>query len=222
MQRNFLLSITHELKSPLASIRLILDTFRRRPNLQPEQVTKLTQSAIIETERLQELVENLLLASRLEASYQPQPEDIRIDDMVRDIFEKIKIKYPKATFTLKSPEAVYLHADAAGIESVLSNLIENAAKYSGSDKPVTVSLIEKAKNLVIEVADEGIGISDDDKALVFRRFYRAGNEDTRTTKGTGLGLYIVQEITQRHGGHVLVRDNQPRGTVFEVQFPMSA
>jgi len=101
---------------------------------------------------------------------------------------------------------------------LVSNLLENANKYSPKDKIITIELRESAEVVELSVKDEGCGISDEEKKNVFRKFYRIGNEQTRTAKGTGLGLYLCKKIADDHQGSITVTDNQPRGTNFTVRF----
>jgi len=219
-RRNFLLSITHELKSPIASIRLVLETFLKR-KLKPEQTERLGKNAIKDSERLNELVNNLLLAAKLEAEYQPHLESIQLDDLVKDITEGMTEKFEKVQFekNIQSPVSEF-QGDQMGLVSVVTNLIENAVKYNMSDFPkIKISLSENQEGFNLEIADNGIGISDKEKKKIFQRFYRVGNEDTRSTKGTGLGLYIVNEIVKGHQGKIQVKDNNPSGTVFQIFFP---
>ena len=218
-QRNFLLSITHELKSPLASIKLVLETFKKRPELPKERVSQLANAGNTEADRLQELVENLLLAAKLEAAYQPVFEPIDVVGVTRLIFEKLTMKYPLVVWELEPKGKSIIEADKMALFSLLLNLVENAAKYSGGSKSVKVRVTQKPKFLLIEVLDSGSGISSADKSLVFDRFYRAGSEDTRTSKGTGLGLYIVQQVVKSHRGRVSIKDNLPKGSIFEVILP---
>jgi signal transduction histidine kinase len=103
--------------------------------------------------------------------------------------------------------------------SVVYNLIENAIKYSPPETPLAIKLTSENGLAVLRVADEGYGIPELERKKIFKKFYRVGNEDTRRTKGTGLGLYIVERIVALHGGRIHVMPNQPRGTVFEIKFP---
>ena len=218
-QRNFLLSITHELKSPLAGIRLALETMRRRV-LPEEMRATLTTRALDETTRLTTLVEDLLLSARLDTQYEPNLEPIDLGVLGRDWVERMAAKYPEVAFALElDGEEFSVLADRYGINSVLSNLLENAVKYLGDGSSVKVVVCERGRDVHIEVRDDGLGISDEEKARVFDKFYRIGNEDTRSTKGTGLGLYIVHEVIRAHKGSVSVRDNVPRGTVFAICLP---
>jgi len=218
-QRNFLLSITHELKSPLSSIRLILETFQKRA-LKPEQREKFTNSALQETDRLTTLVNDLLLAAKIETTYQPLKEPIPLTDSVRDIVSKLKIKFPEAQFTVDSqPADIFIEGDRLGITSTLINLIENALKYSPKPATIDVSLKATDTQVTIDVADQGLGINDKEKKKVFEKFYRVGSEDTRKTKGTGLGLFIVNEIIKAHQGNITILDNEPKGSRFRIELP---
>lgn len=220
-QRNFLLSITHELKSPIASIKLALDTFMKRPNLKPEQIQMLTKGALTETERLHNLVNNILLAARIENSFQILPEQLSIEQLIHDNLRQVRTKFPNVRFDFQTIGKIpTLEVDRLGLNSVVVNLLENAVKYSPTGDEVKIKLYKEGTNIVFEVADKGVGITDENKTKVFEKFYRVGNEDTRKTKGTGLGLYIVKTMLQAHQGNVTILDNQPRGTIFKVALPV--
>ncbi|MCO6479403.1 MAG: HAMP domain-containing histidine kinase [Phaeodactylibacter sp.] len=219
-QRNFLLSITHELKSPLASIRLVLETFQRR-ELPRDKAASLTRNALLETERLNKLVNDLLLSAKLESAYQLHQEPVNLAQLVEDIFDQMEAKYPKASFTFNKKTAVEdTMGDVAGLSSVVINLLENAVKYSGEDADIEACISQSGNTVRMEVSDQGIGIEDQEKERIFEKFYRIGSEDTRKTKGTGLGLYIVNEIVKAHKGKIAVLDNEPRGTIFRVEIPV--
>ena len=219
-RRNFLLSITHELKSPIASIKLVLETFIKR-KLKPEMTRKLTEGALEETERLNNLVNDLLLSAKLEVSYQPNFEPLNLSYLVGELVERLTAKYPNVRFDFeKKGDIPTIEADKLGMTSVALNLLENAVKYSNGDPRIEVELGLKNNKINFEVADNGIGISDKEKKRIFEKFYRVGNEDTRTTKGTGLGLFIVQQIVEAHEGTISVSDNQPNGTRFQIELPI--
>lgn len=215
-QKNFILSITHELKSPIATIRLVLDTFIKR-KLAEDTIRNLSANGLKETERLLTLVNDLLLSARLETAYQPNLELIRLPELIREILSN----YPhnKVSFECSQP-ALELAADKTGITSILTNLIENGIKYAPDNSPLSISLKQIAQQAEIAVTDQGFGIPDREKKHIFSKFYRIGNEDTRKSKGTGLGLYIVAEIVRAHHGEIKVVDNQPRGTKFVVSLPL--
>lgn len=219
-KRNFLLSISHELKSPLASIRLILETIQKR-ELTPEQLNKFTTNGIHENDRLNTLVNNLLIATRMETTYIPHFEIIDLNSLLADILEHFRIIH--GDFKLDShiqDDLKPIRAERSGLVSIINNLIENAVKYSLKDKYIYISVLQDDENTIITVKDRGMGIPDEEKRNVFNRFYRIGNEETRQTKGTGLGLYILKQIVLAHNGKVNLKDNQPHGTTFEIYLPI--
>lgn len=222
-QRNFLLSITHELKSPIASIRLAFDTFLKRKDLlKPAQIGRLSQNAIKETERLHTLVNNILLAARIESSFHLSKGEVQMNDLLANIINTLREKYPNTRFAYDAkPDAPIIQADKMAITSVVLNLLENAVKYCPKGTEIKVQLKKILDHLVFEIIDQGEGIPDVEKERIFDKFYRIGNEDTRKTKGTGLGLYIVKNIILQHKGKIQVKDNQPRGAIFEVSLPIN-
>lgn len=218
-QRNFLLSITHELKSPIASIRLILDTFIKR-NLKQEQIQRFARNGVKEATRLLRLVENILLAARLDSGFHLSKGNVNMKFLIRDIIDQLQQKHPNTLFSLQMDRDVpVIQADTVAVTSIALNLLENAVKYCPPDTHVDVTVRNRDGFVLLEIADEGKGIPDEDKKKIFDKFYRVGNEDTRTTKGTGLGLYLVKSLVEEHNGSISVRDNEPNGTIFSIQLP---
>ncbi len=219
-QKNFLLSVTHELKSPLASIKLYLQTILKR-DLEAEQRQSFISKSLLDIERLDDLVENMLLATRIEnKSYSFPKEEINLTDLVEKIVARLQIHVcsKEALITDIDPN-VFITGDKFALSSVISNLIENAVKYSPNCVPIHVSLQRLSNGKVsFKVADMGIGIPDEEKPKIFDKFYRVGSEDTRKTKGTGLGLFIVKQVLDHHQALIKVKNNAPKGTVFEVSF----
>ena len=219
-RRNFLLSITHELKSPIASIRLVLETILKR-SLKEEQINHFGSSALKETDRLNDLVNNLLLAAKIETAYQPVLEEIELNAFLKDICDTMREKFPKAQISFQSStDYTIIEGDQMGLTSIAVNLIENAIKYSTEAAIIAIQLSEKNKKVFLTFTDNGIGIPDQEKKRIFEQFYRIGNEDTRKTKGTGLGLYIVAQIVKAHGGKIEVRDHPTGGSVFKIEMPL--
>jgi len=221
-RRNFLLSITHELKSPIASIKLVLETFIKR-ELSGAHINQLSANALKETERLNALVSDLLLAAKVETAYTPHLETVNLKQFLGDIIERLQNKYPKVKFTFRQPtDEILMQADKTGLTSVAVNLLENAVKYGAENPKIATVLRQNDKGVIsLEIADNGIGIPDKEKSKIFERFYRVGNEDTRKTKGTGLGLYIVNQIVLAHKGTIQVMNNRPQGTIFSISLPAS-
>ncbi len=220
-QRNFLLSITHELKSPIAGIRLILETFQKRRELPEAMQEKLSTNGLRETDRLTALVEDLLLSAKLESGYQLNNEPLDLGEVIWEAADKVAAKYPTAAIDVRLEEDLpFIRADRLGISSVAINLIENAAKYSPEPAEIAVALRRGGpRELIWTVADNGQGIPDEYKDRIWRKFYRIGSENTRNTKGTGLGLFIVKELVKRHEGHIEVVDHVPQGTKFIIHLP---
>lgn len=217
--RNFLLSITHELKSPLASIKLILQTFGKR-QLKQEQIEKFSKNALNETERLESLVNNLLLAARMETTkVEIHKENVELFPLLDGIRENIIGKNPEVNIELDVKDDAVIFADNKAMISIFINLIENAIKYSDKPSHIIISHSYETKQDEIYIKDNGWGIPDEEKKRIFNKFYRSGNEDTRKTKGTGLGLYIVQQIIQAHKGEISISDNSPRGSIFSIYLP---
>jgi signal transduction histidine kinase len=218
-QRNFLLSITHELKSPLSSVKLSLQTMMKRV-LEPEQKDKLLSNSISDVVRLESLVDNILFAAKIERNAHGfSNEDLNLSELTIIVIEKFLLN--KKNITLKSTiqDSVYFNTDRMGYTSVLINLIENAIKYSEENSEVTIVLSDDETNIFLEVKDNGYGIPKEEKEKVFDKFYRVGNEDTRKSKGTGLGLYIVKRFVEIYNGTVELTDNIPNGSIFKITFP---
>lgn len=217
-QRNFLLSITHELKSPIASIQLVLETFRKR-ELKIEQTQKLANNGLVDTARLHKLVQDMLLAARMEGGYQYSFEPIMLQELLGECIELVQPKY-KGIIQLYAPkESVVQEIDKTMLTSAVLNLLENAVKYAGESEKIDLYLKEKRDRIVIEIWDQGAGIPKTERNKVFTKFYRIGSEETRKTKGTGLGLYIVKQVIDAHRGHITIKDNQPQGSIFIINLP---
>jgi signal transduction histidine kinase len=221
-QNNFLLSITHELKSPLASLKLSMQTLQKR-NLETTQVQRLAHISMDDIDRLENLVENILLASKIDsANFKLNKDLVNLSEITETIFARIAEKCKgQRMFKATIAKDVYLHADKLSITSVIYNLIENAIKYSKDGAHIMVHLHGDDKQATLSVSDTGIGIPEAEKTKIFDRFYRIGNEDTRTTKGTGLGLFIVKQIVAYHNGNITIHNNSPQGSIFQVTLPLS-
>lgn len=220
-KKNFLLSVTHELKSPLASIKILLQTIQKR-DLTKEQVLDFIGKSLRDIERLDDMVENMLLASKIDNhSYNFPKDKFNLSVLVDSIVNRLQITKCEGTQQIIDAEIeskIEITGDKFALTSVVTNLIENAIKYSGPCETVDVKLFSRDEKIYLEVADHGIGIADHEKTRIFERFYRVGSEETRNTKGTGLGLYIVKEVLDKHQASIKVKDNRPVGSIFEVVF----
>lgn len=218
-ERNFLLSITHELKSPLASAKLNLQTLTQR-QLSPEQQKLLLRNTEADVIRLNDLVEKILLASKIGAdSFQFPKEEVNFSEIAEDCGDSIQLRNSGSELNVQVEEGIWVNGDEVMLKSLILNLIENAIKYAPKNTPIGLSLNKKGDMAVLEVSDEGNTIPDSEKVRIFERFYRMGNEDTRTSIGVGLGLYIVQQVTIMHHGKVMIVDKMPQGKIFRVEIP---
>ena len=217
-QKNFMLSITHELKSPIASARLQIETLLKRQLPQQKQEFVLNQ-ALQETERLDALVEKILLANRIESSaYLIQKEHFNLSELCQKIIDNLKGSLLKNnTIITQIKEDIKVYGDEMAFTSIITNLLDNASKYSNQQSTIEFILCKDNDIVTLIVKDEGIGITPADEAIVFNKFYRAGNEETRNTKGTGLGLYIVKNLVKMHQGTIKINSNKPKGTIFTMQ-----
>jgi two-component system, OmpR family, sensor histidine kinase CiaH len=217
-QQNFAMAITHELKTPLAVARLSLETIQKH-KLDEERQRKLLDKTLQETLRLDTLINNILISSQLDHDgYKASKEDINFSDLTRLLIEELKTRYTDKQVTTRIEENVHVYGDPLLLKLLVSNLLENANKYAGKQTHIHCNLYRKDQKAVLEVSDEGIGIPNEEKKMVFEKFYRVGNEQTRRTKGTGLGLFICKKIAQSHGGDIKVVDNVPQGSTFIVTF----
>ncbi len=219
-QQNFLLSITHELKSPIASVQLILETLEKR-QLRPEQIQKLSKNGLSENQRLLKLVQDLLLAARVEGGYEYSFEAINIEDLIKECVGWAENRFRgKINLQSDAPNLVLERVDYSTLSSAIFNLLENAIKYAPDAPSIDIVLYRKQQFCVIEIKDQGPGIPKTERQKVFNKFYRLGQENTRKTKGTGLGLYIVKKVVEAHQGSIQIKENQPSGTIFLISLPL--
>ncbi|MBP6335445.1 MAG: two-component sensor histidine kinase [Bacteroidia bacterium] len=217
-QKNFLLSITHEFKSPLASIKLYLQTILRH-NLEREKEISFINNAIYDTERLNNLVENALLANLINhKGYNFDREEINLSAFVRLIVQKFQNVPNHEKIYSHIEDGIYILGDKNALHLLLSNLLENAWKYSPEEKSIVVDLEKTSGGIKLCISDNGVGIPDEYKSKIFQKFFRIGNEETRKSKGTGLGLFIVKHIVEGHEGKIFVMDNKPQGTIICAEF----
>lgn len=219
-QKNFLLSITHEFKSPLAAIKLNLQTIQKR-DLERGKQQEVIKRALLETERINLLVENALFASRLENNnFELHFETIDLSEFFQHLIQEyIERQDHDHQFKEIILPGVFITGDKMALSSMLFNLLENAEKYSPDNTEIEISLSRHLHEAIITIRDQGIGIDEAERTRIFEKFYRVGNEDTRRTKGTGLGLFIVQHIVNLHKGTIKVRGNHPNGSIFEIRIP---
>jgi signal transduction histidine kinase len=219
-QNNFLLSVTHELKTPIAANKLYLQTIQKR-NPSEEMRSDLLNKALKENQRLEHLIDNILNAARVEnRALQPIKESVDLVPFINALVVQFRKRYPNATIEVTQAPQKTVHFDVFMIETVLSNLVDNAVKYSHDNAQIQINASLTDTQVLLTVSDIGIGIKQEDQAAIFSKFYRIGNEETRTQKGSGLGLFIAQEFLKLHGGSIQYKQNSPTGSVFQLTLPI--
>lgn len=217
-QQNFMMAVTHELKTPISVARLNLETLQKY-SLEPEKQKKLIRNALDETARLNFLTNNILIASQLEGGrYESAKEELDLSDLLKDRIQDYRNRFPERVFRDSIEPDADIKGDPLLLQILINNLVENAIKYSPRESPVTAILQKKDKGIRLQILDEGPGIPDAEKKKIFTRFYRIGNEATRTKQGTGLGLYLCSIIANGHNADISVTNNEPNGSNFAVVF----
>jgi signal transduction histidine kinase len=223
-QQNFLMAASHEFRTPISTLRLLVQTLLLRELSKEKQQAYLTHMGH-EVDRLEDLSERLLATSRLaQGMNQVRASRLEFDELVRQILERqrevLEARGARLHFD-SGPNPVLVDLDPEAFGLVLSNLLDNAVKYSpGAEKPVWIRLWASQTQAVLEVEDRGIGIRRTEAAHIFEPFYRVGDEQTRNTRGLGLGLYLVRGITELMGGSVQA-EPLPQGTRFSLRFPLA-
>jgi signal transduction histidine kinase len=217
-QQNFMMAVTHELKTPISVTRLNLETLQKY-NLSPEKQKKLLRTTLDETERLNSLTNNILISSQLEGGgYKQSQEEMDLSDLLKDCITDFRNRFPERVVRENIGPDTEIKGDALLLQMLINNLLENAAKYSPREAPITVVLQKRQDRVELQVIDEGPGIPETEKKKIFSKFYRIGNEETRKTQGTGLGLYLCRKIARDHNADILVTNNEPHGSNFTVIF----
>lgn len=214
-QQNFMMAITHELKTPIAVAQLNLETLIKR-KLDEHQQQRLIKNTLQETVRLNALCNNMLLSSQIDAGgYRMTYEELNLSELVEKSAYDFESRYPQKPFIHKIQTDVFVRGDELLLQMAVNNLIDNAIKYSPKTSPVIVTLEQEA-GIFLTIEDEGCGISESDKKKVFDKFYRAGNLATKTSKGTGLGLYLTFKVIKAHHGTIVINDRLPCGTTLSI------
>jgi two-component system sensor histidine kinase CiaH len=217
-QQNFMMAVTHELKTPIAVARLNLETMQKY-SLDPEKQKKLIRITLEETSRLNFLTNNILISSQLEGGGYPfSKEELDLSDLLKDCVQDFRNRFPDREFSEHIEPDAEIKGDPLLLQILVNNLLENAIKYSPKESRIDATLKKTDSVLQLEIADEGPGIPDEEKKKIFSKFYRIGNEATRKTKGTGLGLYLCSKIADDHNADILVTNNTPHGSIFVVEF----
>ena len=213
-QHNFLLSVTHEFKSPLSVIKLILQTLPH-PNLSADKRSEMLEQGNEEVDRLEAMINNLLTTTKVDAAYKPNFETIRLSQFLDAEFKHLEGRY-RQNIDFQLIDDPRIRIDRELFKLVINNIIDNAAKYTNTATDIRFVSKQKGDKAYISIIDNGPGIPDSEKQKVFEKFYRIENEETRKTQGTGLGLYLVKEILKLHEAEIRIKDNKPSGTEIEI------
>lgn len=223
-QDAFLNAVTHELKTPIASIRLYLETLKTR-DIEPEKRQEFYDVMLADSERLLNTVEQVLLASRArEQKRLLNISEINLSALLRECVERIRHRYELPENAISLPVAedkIKISGDTDELQAVFTNLLDNAVKYSQRDVKISLNVRNlNEKFVIVRIKDSGIGLPPSELKRIFRRFYRVPNRATQKAKGTGLGLFIVRSIVDKHGGKIWAESHGlGQGSSFIVQLP---
>ncbi len=223
-QENFLMAVTHELKTPLASIAVYLDTLQS-PKIPEEKKQAVIPRMKLDLRRLERLVENILEAGRFDAAaFSPNRQRIDLSELLQSIASELELYHPatQIRIDLKVDPDVKISADGPVIRRAIGAVLDNAVKYSGgSEADIAITLHRTNKDAEVVIGDRGIGIDKKERDAIFDRFYRLGNELIRASGGTGLGLHLCREMIRAHGGEVVARASETGpGSEFVITLPL--
>lgn len=220
----FVSNVSHELKTPLTSIRMFAEMLKNNKEVDPEKTDKYLGIVVSETERLTRLINNVLDFSRMENGKKNyEMKDLDITAVIKDVLGSQRIRLEQNGFMVKltcPDKALFVRADAEAIKQALINLFSNAEKYSEGTKEIEAEVSAGPKKVIIDVRDRGIGIRAADAKNIFNDFYRADDRLTAKVKGTGLGLTITRRIINDHSGEIVYLSREGGGSVFRIQLPL--
>jgi two-component system sensor histidine kinase SenX3 len=224
---SFINAVTHELKTPIASIRLYLETLQSRA-VDDSRRQEFYGLMLSDTDRLLGTVEQVLKAGQAaQKGAKHQRVGVEFDGLVRECIDLVRTRHhlqPEALRyeTAQNGSGTRVFGDAEELRTAVSNLIDNAIKYSGEKVDVAVRLESEDKNVILKVRDSGVGIAPEELKRIFKRFYRVRNRSLAQVKGTGLGLFIVRSIVRKHGGRVFAESaGEGLGTTVTLELPRS-
>ena len=219
--RRFVADASHELRTPLAAVRAYAELFERGSSSHPEDLERSMSGITREAERMSLLVDDLLLLARLDEGRPLEREPVDLASVVQEAVDAARVVEPDRPIELSTEPAI-VRGDEARLRQVLDNLLSNARAHTPEGTPVSVELRSVDGRARLTVADRGPGMTEEQAARVFERFYRADSSRTRASGGAGLGLSIVAAVTELHGGTVEARPTPRGGATFEVTLPLGA
>ena len=223
--QQFTSDVSHELRTPLAAVNAKVETVLDSSHISEQQARDVLESVKRQNFRLAELVQDLLLLSRLEqktlrTQKQPCCLNTLIEDLIEEFSALANASSLQLDYSILSPIPLYVMGDEDQLLRLFSNLIANAIQYSPAGGNINLVLKKNNGDAVIEVIDTGIGISPQEQEVIFDRFYRVNSSRSRRSGGSGLGLAIAQVIAQAHGGKILVKSQLDKGSTFSVRLPL--
>jgi len=225
MKSDFVSNVSHELRTPLASIRVFGELMRLGKVTDGDKVREYGEHIEVESRRLTQLVDNILDFSRIESGRKVYHfSQTALEEVVRDVVAAFTMRFRGSGFEIElaGPAAPLppVTADAAAIDHAVSNLIDNAIKYSGAGRQIAVRLARVGDEVAIAVCDRGIGIPASEQKHIFERFHRVSTGAVHEVRGVGLGLAIVDHIVRAHGGRVEVESEPGKGSTFTIRLPI--
>ncbi|MCD8119302.1 MAG: cell wall metabolism sensor histidine kinase WalK [Lachnospiraceae bacterium] len=223
-RQEFVSNVSHELKTPIASMKVLADSLLLQEDVPPELYREFLSDIVTELDRENEIVTDLLTMVKLDRNHAVMNfEQYNLNDMVEAILKRLRpiAAQKNVELTLESFRPVIAEVDESRLSMAITNLVENAIKYNVIDGRVRVSLNADHRHAYIKVADTGIGIPEEKQAMVFERFYRVDKARSRESGGTGLGLAIAKDVISLHGGEIRLYSREGEGTTFTVQIPLA-
>jgi two-component system, OmpR family, phosphate regulon sensor histidine kinase PhoR len=222
LQKDFINNMTHEFKTPIASIKIAADVIQKEESIKHDP--RLMRYATIikdQNTRLNDQVEKVLNVARLEnETLTLHKVSIRLDDLLSSAIDANEIKLEKGTIKLhKEIEKVLISADKLHLTNVLYNMLDNAVKYCQTVPEINITMKPKNQGVVVAISDNGIGISEENLKYLFDKFYRVNTGNVHNVKGFGLGLFYVKSICKAHGWDITVQSTSGVGSTFEIYIP---
>lgn len=222
IRQEFFTNASHELKTPLTSIRGYSELLRQHAITDPDQIDHCLDCVLKESDHMTKLINDILTISKLEAKdYVVQKSHIKLKDLLENVLNSLSVQAKAMNLDIDaSCENVTVYANLDHIQGILYNLISNAIKYNKPNGKIIIIIKERLDNILIKVMDTGIGISKEDQEKVFQRFYRVDKQRSKIVAGTGIGLAIVKHIVQFYNGSILLKSKENEGTSIEISLPI--
>ena len=220
-RNQFVSNASHELKTPLATMKILLESMIYEPDMPAEVRADFMKDMNHEIDRLTGIVTDLLVLTRMDNGEEMKRGIVNMTELTHETIHQLTPAAEKNNQMLTGDvqEDLFFYGDKSKLSQILYNLMDNAIKYTPEEGKISVSLREEDGNIVWRVKDNGIGIPEEDLDHIFERFYRVDKARGRETGGTGLGLSIVKQMVRMHGGTITVESSLGKGSEFTVTFP---